>query len=142
MLDMPSPREFAAGVIDMKALSPVLLDAGIDPDDVLVLNWVKCRPPRGRMDDHPYAVEACAHWRDAELEDIKPDVLVLMGSHVIKAYFGATATVAKVRGKPLPPGKHGGFPVVATIHPWSAKQDRRLADQLRADLTLAKELAK
>ena len=84
----------------------------------------------------------CEAWREPELADLLPGTLVLMGRHVVQAYFGATATVGAMRGKPLPPGKHGTYPVVATWHPWATRQDQRLRKDFVNDLTLATELSR
>ena len=142
MYDMPSPREFEQGDFQLDVLQDVLEEAQLSVDTVALLAWVKCRPPRGRLDDTPFAVVEGEAWREPELADLLPGTLVLMGRHVVQAYFGATATVGAMRGKPLPPGRHGTYPVVATWHPWATRQDQRLRKDFVNDLTLATELSR
>ena len=142
MYDMPSPREFDEGQLHHSTLQSTLDAAGINVNSVALLFWVKCRAPRGRLDDAPFAVLECGDWREPELEELAPGTLVLMGRHVIQAYFGATVAVGAVRGKPLPPGKHGEYPVVATWHPWAAKQDQRMQQEFVEDLALAADLGR
>ena len=141
MYDMPSPREFETGCLHHQTLQGALTGTDLDLERTAVLSWVKCRPPRGRLDDTPFAVVECESWRQPELEELTPGVLILMGRQVVQSYFGATVAVGVVRGKPLPPGKHGPYPVIATWHPWATKQDQRLRKEFVEDVVLATELS-
>jgi uracil-DNA glycosylase family 4 len=141
MLEQPSPREFATGTLDRRGLDLALEAAALDAATVSAMFWVKCRATGGRLADAPFAIEACHRHRNPELDALRPSAVVLMGGQLVKDYFGAAASVGRVRGKPLPPGKHGDYAVVATWHHWAAKQDRRQTNELLADLALAGSLA-
>jgi DNA polymerase len=104
-----------------KLLDRALEQAGIDRGRVYVTNVVKHFKwePRGKRRIHakPTAAEvaACRPWLDAELELIKPDVLVVLGATAAQALLGRQFRVSKERGKfvPSPLAPH----VLATVHP-------------------------
>ena len=104
-----------------KLLDRALAAADIDRARVYVTNVVKHFKwePRGKRRIHakPNAAEigACRPWLDAELELIKPEILVCLGATAAQALLGRTFRVSKERGKfvrsPLAPH------VLATVHP-------------------------
>ena len=106
-----------------KVLDRALEAAGIDRTRVYVTNAVKHFKwePRGKRRIHakPNAGEiaACRPWLDAELELIKPDVLVCLGATAAQALLGRQFRVSKDRGRfvPSPLAPH----VLATVHPSS-----------------------
>jgi len=135
-----------------RLLDRALEEAGIDRADAYVTNVVKHFKwePRGKRRIHkkPNAVEiaACAPWLAAEINLIKPRVLVCLGATAAQALLGRTFRVTQHRGEfvesPLAPR------VVATVHPSSilrAPDDeaRRLErERFVEDLrVVAKELA-
>jgi DNA polymerase len=104
-----------------KLLDRALETAKIDRRHVYVTNVVKHFKwePRGKRRIHakPNAAEiaACRPWLDAELELIKPEVLVCLGATAAQALLGRQFRVSKERGKfvPSPLAPH----VLATVHP-------------------------
>jgi DNA polymerase len=86
-------------------LDSVLDDVGIDRGEVYVTNAVKHFKwtPRGkrRMHAKPSAreVSACRPWLEAELELIKPEVLVCLGATAAQSLFGRSFRLTKVRGQ-------------------------------------------
>jgi uracil-DNA glycosylase len=97
--------------------------AGIDRSLAYVTNAVKhfkwvARGKR-RIHQKPNAAElaACRPWLDAELEVIKPKVLVALGATAAQALLGRQFRVTKQRG--LPVESDLAPHVVATIHPSS-----------------------
>lgn len=131
-----------------RLLNQLLAEAGLDRDEVLVLNRVRCRPPRNNLASFPEAVHQCDMWTKAELEAYDPAVVVLMGATSTKAIFGAGATVGELRGQSRRTGAdfdYGSRVWVPTYHPASTfygnrgKANRPL---IVADLMLAKELLK
>ena len=104
-----------------KLLDRALEAAKIDRRQVYVTNVVKHFKwePRGRRRIHakPNAGEiaACRPWLDAELELVKPDVLVCLGATAAQALLGRQFRVSKDRGRavPSPLAPH----VMATVHP-------------------------
>ena len=108
----------AGGVLD-KALA----ETSIDRTQVYVTNVVKHFKwvPRGKKRIHakPRAseIKACRPWLDAEIDRIKPHVLVCLGATAAQALLGNKFRVSEQRGtlieSPLAPK------VMATVHPSS-----------------------
>jgi DNA polymerase len=106
-----------------RLLDRALEEAGIDRADAYVTNVVKHFKwePRGKRRIHakPNAVEiaACVPWLTAELELVKPRVLVCLGATAAQALLGRDFRVSRQRGtwveSPLAPR------VTATVHPSS-----------------------
>src|SRR5690349_21944923 len=104
-------------------LDRALHDAGIERKDVFVTNAVKhfrfrARGKR-RIHQRPDRehVEACRPWLDAELEVVKPDVLVCLGAVAAQALLGNRVRVTKDRGMPIE-SELADF-VTVTVHPSS-----------------------
>ncbi|HEY0549085.1 MAG TPA: UdgX family uracil-DNA binding protein [Verrucomicrobiae bacterium] len=106
-----------------KLLDKALVEAGINRDEVYVTNAVKHFKwePKGKRRIHkkPNAREiaACRPWLDAELDLLKPQVVVCLGATAAKALLGKDFKVSQRRGEfvksPLAPH------AVATVHPSS-----------------------
>jgi uracil-DNA glycosylase family protein len=104
-----------------KLLDRALEAAGIDRDRVYVTNVVKHFKwePKGKRRIHakPNAGEiaACRPWLEAELDVIRPEVLVCLGATAAQALLGRQFRVSKERGRfvasPLAPH------TMATVHP-------------------------
>ena len=106
-----------------RLLDRALEEADIDRTDVYVTNAVKHFKfePRGKRRIHkkPNAEEirACNPWLEAELEVVKPKVVVCLGATAAQAVIGRSFKVTQHRGEfvdtPLEPL------VTATVHPSS-----------------------
>ena len=104
-------------------LDQALEQVGIDRDLVYMTNVVKHFKwrPRGKRRIHqkPNAEEirACRQWLDAELEVVRPRVLVCLGAVAAQALLGSQFRVTRERGRfvesPL------AERVIATVHPSS-----------------------
>jgi uracil-DNA glycosylase len=104
-----------------RELDKALEAAGIDRDEVYVTNAVKHfrfeERGKRRIHQRPDArqVRACSPWLRAELRQVKPDALIVMGATAAKALLGNAFRVTQHRGElldsPLAPL------VTATIHP-------------------------
>lgn len=104
-----------------RELDRALDEAGIARDDAYVTNVVKHFKwePRGkrRLHKKPNAREigACLPWLDAEIEVVKPEVLMLLGATASQAILGSGFRVTRDRGRfvesALAPW------VIASIHP-------------------------
>ena len=104
-------------------LDRALQEAGIDRELAYVTNVVKHFKwqPRGKRRIHqkPNAAEiaACRPWLDAELELLRPEVLVCLGATAAQALLGRQFRVSRDRGVPV---ESDLAPVVmATVHPSS-----------------------
>jgi len=125
--EQPGDREDVEGAPFVgpagKLLDRALEEAGIDRRKVYVTNAVKHFKwtPRGKRRIHkrPGAEEirACRPWLDAEMEVVKPRVLVALGATAAQALLGRQFRLTEHRGEfvesPLAPL------VTATVHPSS-----------------------
>jgi uracil-DNA glycosylase len=106
-----------------KLLDKALEVAGIDRDQTYVTNVVKHFKwePAGKRRIHkkPSAREiaACRPWLDAEIEVLKPRVIVCLGATAAQALLGRTFRVSLQRGEFVhsPLAEY----VMATVHPSS-----------------------
>jgi uracil-DNA glycosylase len=132
-----------------RVLDEALAEAGIDRGDVYVTNVVKHFKwiPRGkrRIHQRPNAEEitACRPWLEAELQVVKPSVMVCLGATAAKALLGSDFRVTRDRGKLV---ESDLAPIATgTVHPSSILRiddadERRVArDELADDL---REVAK
>src|SRR4051795_11641648 len=111
-----------------RMLDKALEEAGIDRALAYVTNAVKHfrYEERGkrRIHQRPGAehIRACRPWLDAELEVIRPRVLVCLGAVPAQALVGRHVKVTQDRGKPL---ESSLAPVVmVTVHPSSILRQR------------------
>jgi DNA polymerase len=106
-----------------RLLDKALAEAGIDRDETYVTNAVKHFKwkPRGkrRLHERPRASEinACRPWLDAEIEVVKPHILVFLGATAAQALLGKDFRVTKMRGVWLESDLANH--VLATVHPSS-----------------------
>lgn len=125
----------------------LLRQASLSRGEVVVLNRIRCRPPRNRIDDYPDAVSQCDSWVKKELEAYAPSVVILSGNTALKSVFGASASITSLRGvirqtsEKFPYGKRIFIP---TFHPAYALRNgginSPIAKDIISDLKLAKEL--
>ena len=123
--EQPGDREDLAGKPFVgpasRELDRGLEAAGIDREDAYLTNVVKHFKfeERGRRRIHQtpkrFEVEACTPWLEAELEVVKPEVLVLLGATAAKALLGSSFRVTQHRGELL--DSELAPVVTATIHP-------------------------
>lgn len=80
-------------------------------NDVYICNAVKCRPPDNRTptDDE---LAACVPYLDAQIEEVRPLVLLAMGRVAMKAL--GLGFKGRWRGKWV---VRNGIPAIATYHP-------------------------
>jgi uracil-DNA glycosylase len=97
--------------------------AGIDRSTVYVTNVVKHFKwtPRGkrRLHQRPNAEEiaACRPWLDAEIETVRPRLVVCLGATAAQALLGRAFRVTKQRGMLLDWDREPS--IMATVHPSS-----------------------
>jgi uracil-DNA glycosylase len=106
-----------------KLLDKALEEAGIDRSQVYVTNVVKHFKwtGRGKRRIHQKPnwseIAACRPWLEAELDVVRPRVLVCLGATAAQALLGRDFRVSRQRGVPIDSelAEH----VVATVHPSS-----------------------
>jgi DNA polymerase len=113
-----------------KLLDELLAEAGLAREEVFITNVVKARPPRNR---DPRADEVAHHWPwlEAQLDVIRPKVVVPLGRHAM-ARFVEGVTITEAHGRPVHETAKGRT-VVPWYHPAAAIYNRRLRDTLAED---------
>jgi uracil-DNA glycosylase len=90
-------------------------------------------------------IEACRPWLDAELEVVKPKILVCLGASAAQSLLGRDFRVSRQRGQIV--DSHLAPAVVATVHPSSilrARDEASREEQLKdfvQDLKFVAKLA-
>jgi uracil-DNA glycosylase len=106
-----------------RMLDKALAEVGLDRAAVYVTNAVKHfnftqdRPGGKRLHAKPKGrdVKACAGWLGAELDRVRPGVVVALGATAAQALLGSGFRLTEARGVPQ---ERDGLPVVfATYHP-------------------------
>lgn len=124
-------------------LDNLLTQCGFNRRNVLVLNRVRCQPPRNRLQDYPDALTNCDEWTRAELEYYNPSVVVLAGNTAMRAVFGVTANITAVRGTVRATSdsfQYGARLWVPSFHPAAVLRNPELTADVVSDLRLAMSL--
>lgn len=66
--------------------------------DIYICNTLKCRPPDNR-DPLPEEKAACREYLDAQIEILKPQIILLCGKVALNSMIDTNLTITKVRGK-------------------------------------------
>lgn len=66
--------------------------------DVYIMNTIKCRPPDNR-DPNPDEKAACREYMDAQLEILKPKIILICGNVALKSLLDTPYGITRVRGK-------------------------------------------
>jgi len=127
-----SGRPFVGGA--GKLLDRLLEEAGLERGDVFITNVVKARPPGNR---DPKADEVAHHlpWLEAQLEVIRPKLLVPLGRHALKR-FAPDTTITEAHGRVV---EHDGRMLFPMYHPAAALRNPKLRETLHEDARALRE---
>ena len=80
-------------------LDKILASVGFSRQkDIYICNTLKCRPPENR-DPLPEEKEACKEYLDAQIEILKPKIILLCGRVAVKSMLETDLGITKLRGK-------------------------------------------
>ena len=80
-------------------LDKILASVGFSRKEHLyICNTLKCRPPENR-DPLPEEETACREYLNAQIEILKPKIILLCGRIAAHAMLGTTQGITKIRGK-------------------------------------------
>ncbi len=116
-------------------LNEMLASIGLKRADVFITNMVKCRPPNNR-DPFPAEIAACAPYLDAQIELVRPKVIVALGRYSFSKFFPGEA-ISKARGKPR---DWRGAVVYPMYHPAAALRNGNLKARLQEDFSRLPDL--
>ncbi|HZK44415.1 MAG TPA: uracil-DNA glycosylase [Syntrophomonadaceae bacterium] len=94
-------------------LDKIFLGAEIPRQDVYITNVIKCRPPSNRL-PKPDEVKLCQNYLEAEIQIIRPKIIVCLGSLASKTVIDKNVRITKIRGKWF---TRGDTKIIATFHP-------------------------
>jgi uracil-DNA glycosylase family 4 len=117
-----------------RLLDGLLAEAGLQREDVFITNVVKARPPGNR---DPRADEVAHHlpWLEAQLEVIRPRLVVPLGRHALK-HFAPDAKIGEAHGHVL---ERDGRTLFAMYHPAAALHNQSLRATLVDDARALRE---
>ena len=96
-------------------LNAMLLAIGLPRDSVFIANVLKCRPP-GNRDPRPEEVARCLPFLSAQIELLKPKIMLAVGRIAAQNLLATDAPLARLRGK-LHTFGAANTPLVITYHP-------------------------
>ena len=96
-----------------KLLDKILTASKLSREAVYILNTVKCRPPNNR-NPQPVELENCRPYLDQQLDLIRPDYIVCLGSVAAKSLLGTKLSLGKLRKQFH---QYRSSKVVVTYHP-------------------------
>jgi DNA polymerase len=115
----------------------LLEELGITRDACYIANVVKCRPP-GNRDPKPDEIAACRPWLAAQIEHIRPRVVVTLGNFATRTLLDTKTGITRLRGQVYP---FGDAVLIPTFHPAAAlRGGGEPMAKMRADLVRAKRV--
>ena len=94
-------------------LNRMIIAMGLKREDVYIANVVKCRPPNNR-DPEPDEVAACEPFLKAQIQSVKPEIIVGLGRYAVQTLLRDSTPVSRQRGKWR---EYEGTPLMPTYHP-------------------------
>ena len=118
-------------------LDRLLDEVGTDRSKVAIVNVIKCRPP-GNRDPLPDEIEACRPYLEAQLEFMRPLVIITLGNFATRFITGLQIGITKARGQRF---DYKDAIVIPTFHPAAALRGGRFGgmnpvDAIRQDFQL------
>ena len=118
-------------------LNNIINAMGLQREEVYIANIVKCRPPQNRTPE-PVEANTCSQFLFEQIDVIRPEILVALGSTAATYLLGGKASLSSLRGR-LHQAR--GSKLIVTYHPAYLLRDPRQKKEAWADLQIAmKEL--
>jgi uracil-DNA glycosylase family 4 len=100
-------------------LTKIIEAMGFTRETVYIANILKCRPDTpgqsaGNRPPTPEEIQRCLPYLNAQIDLIKPKVMVALGATAVAGLFGKSAPISKIRGEFM---TFRGIPVMPTFHP-------------------------
>ncbi|MBW7996699.1 MAG: uracil-DNA glycosylase [Candidatus Glassbacteria bacterium] len=118
-------------------LTKIIASIGFAREEVYIANMVKCRPP-GNRDPRPEEIDACNGYLLAQLDLIRPKVIVTLGRFSAGYFHGRPgAAMRDLRGQL---GEFHGVKVVSTYHPAALLRNSNWKRGCWEDMLLARKV--
>lgn len=120
-------------------LDKMLGEIGLDRTQAAIVNVIKCRPP-GNRDPLPDEIDTCRPYLEAQLEHMKPRVIVTLGNFATRFILEQPIGITRARGQRY---ERRGATVIPTFHPAAALRGGKFGgmspvDAIRQDFQLVK----
>jgi DNA polymerase len=123
-----------------KLLDKLLIEIGLERNDVFICNTIKCRPPDNR-DPHPNEIEACNDYLRRQVDLIEPTVICTLGNFSTKLLRADSTGISRLHGREemriIGPRAVRLYPL---YHPAAALYTPSMLEALRADFHRIPEL--
>jgi len=106
--------------------------------NIFIANIVKCRPPQNR-DPHPNEREACHPWLQAQIDLIKPKIIVCLGRIAAGEIIGRDFKITRDHGKWF---TKDGIHMMALFHPAALLRDPNKRPETFVDLKSLEKMIK
>ena len=140
--EAPGANEDATGLPFVgaagKYLDLLLRSVGLSREEtVYICNVLKCRPP-GNRNPLPDEIEACAPFLQKQLDLIRPEALLAVGSFAAQSLTGREGVaLGKLRGEVH---SYAGVPLVCTYHPAALLRNPKWTRSFWDDLQLLRNV--
>ncbi|MBV8437166.1 MAG: uracil-DNA glycosylase [Silvibacterium sp.] len=114
-------------------LNNMITAMGLKRSDVYIANIVKCRPPQNRVPE-PEEANTCAPFLFRQIDVIRPEVIVALGSTAATYLLGGKSPLARLRGRIH---ETRGAKLIVTYHPAYLLRDPSQKKETWKDLQLA-----
>jgi DNA polymerase len=94
-------------------LTKMIEAMGYRREEVYIANVVKCRPP-GNRNPEPDEIEACEPFLRAQIDAVRPKVIVALGKFAAQTLLRDTSPIGKLRGRWF---TYEGVRLMPTFHP-------------------------
>jgi DNA polymerase len=120
-----------------KLLDLMLASIGLSRrDSVYICNVIKCRPP-GNRNPLPDELETCAPYLRRQIELVKPEALLAVGTFSGKLLTRSDRPLGKLRGEVY---SYEGVPLVITYHPAALLRNQGWSRLAWDDLQLLRQV--
>ena len=110
-------------------LNELLASIGLKRQDVYITNIIKTRPP-GNRDPLPVEIANCKGWLDAQLEIIRPKMIVTLGRYSMARFFPGKS-ISQIHGTSV---QKDGVLYFAMYHPAAALHQQSLRETIMKDM--------
>ncbi len=114
-------------------LNNMIAAMGLKRSDVYIANIVKCRPPQNRVPE-PEEANTCTPFLFRQIDVIRPEVIVALGSTAATYLLGGKSPLARLRGRIH---EARGAKLIVTYHPAYLLRDPSQKKEAWKDLQLA-----
>lgn len=96
-----------------QVLNRIITAMGLQRTEIYLCNVVKCHPPKDHIPTSD-EIGACSPFLLRQLQSVKPEVIVALGTFAAQALLGTKEPISKLRGKFR---DFHGTPIMPTLHP-------------------------